>query len=258
MRITNLSWIAGSIFSATLLCNGLTAVQKANPEKNTTLRAEQLVRQQASAVQTMREFIVAHRVDVLTTTPKYNQTTHTYLTTWARRPDLLRIRSQRMGDNETIVADAQGMWIYRDADRVYWHQPGKAPAGLMESAFPGLGRELSDVNLPNVMTSASISGQETLTIGQHQFPCTIVDVTVAPKAAGGTLENNQLRLWISTAYKVPLKVRATFLPAGSPRAVYTDLATIFEPNAKIANSAWTFIPPVGSKPRPNGSGAELK
>ncbi len=250
MRIVNATWVVSGTLSAILLCSGFTAVKKASIEKGGTVRAEQLVRRQASAIQTMHEFIVSHRVDVKSETPKYNETTHSYLTTWVKRPDLLRIRSQMMRQSKTIVADGQGMWIYRDADRVYWHQPGKAPAGLMESAFPGLGQELSDVNLPKVMTSASIVGEENLTIGHRQFPCTIVEVTVSPKAAEGTLENNQLRLWISTGYQVPLKVQAVFTPVGGQRKVYTDFATLFEPGVRIANSTWTFIPPVGSTQRP--------
>lgn len=258
MRIANVAWVVSGTLFTTLFCSGLTAVQKTSTEKGGAVRAEQLVRQQASAVQTMREFIVSHRVDVMSVTSKYNETTHAYLTTWVKRPDLLRVRSQMMGQSQTIVADGHGMWIYRDADRVYWHQPGPTPTGLMENAFPGLGRELSDGNLPKVMTSASIVGEESLEIGQSKFPCTIVDVTVTPKAANGALENNQLRLWISKDYQVPLKVQATFTSAGSTRRDYTDLATRFEPGAKISESTWTFTPPEGSKLRQSTPAAKTK
>ncbi len=250
MRVANVTWVMIGTLFATVLFSGFTAVEKNGKENSGIERAELLVRQQASAVRTMHEFIVSHQVDVKSVTPKFDETTHAYLTTWVKHPDLLRIRSQMMRQGKTIVADGHGMWIYRDADRVYWRQPGKTPAGLMESAFPGLGQQLSDVNLPKVMTSASIVGEENLEIGHRRFPCTIVDVMVTPNAADGTLENNHLRLWISTAYKVPLKVKAAFTPAGGTRKVYTDFATLFDPEAKIARSTWTFVPPEGSKLRP--------
>ncbi len=253
MRIANVTWVVIGTLSATVLLSGFTAVKKTRKEKSGTPRAELLVRQQANAVRTMREFIVSHQVDVKSVTPKFDETTHAYLTTWVKHPDLLRIRSQMMRNDKTIVSDGHGMWIYRDADRVYWHQPGKTPVGLMENAFPGLGRQLSDVNLPKVMTSASSVGEENLDIGHRKFPCTSGAGTVTPNAADGTLEKNQLRMWISTGYKVPLKVQASFAPAGGTRKVFTDFATLFEPETRISPSTWSFIPPEGSTLRPGTS-----
>lgn len=214
--------------------------------------AEALVRQAAQAVQTMPEFIVGHQVDVKVEMAKYAETMHSYLTTWVKRPQLVRIEAKTMPQSETVVADGAGMWIYRDADGEYWRTPGQPPAELLANAFPSLARELSTPRLPQAMRSARLVGEETLSVGERHFPCYVVEVTVDPQAAEGTLANHVVRLWLSERYKVPLKVTATFLPSrpGERAKQYTDFATRFEPLAKIPEATWAFIPPKNSHPRP--------
>ena len=222
----------------------------AQPPAASSAQAERLVRAEAQAVRAMHEYVVGQRTDVREVTSKYTETRHTYLTTWVKRPNLVRIHLFPP-NGKTIVYDGEGAWWYRDSDGVYWRQAEtKPPAGLMSSAFPGLGRQLGNVNLPEVMQSARIAGHAVLAVGQRRFACTIVDVTVTPAAGDGILENNLVRLWISNRYHVPLEVKAAFDPPGGKRQAFTDIATRFEPNAALPASTWVFIPPKGSKPKP--------
>jgi outer membrane lipoprotein-sorting protein len=210
--------------------------------------ARLLVEETARAVQSIDRFEVAHQVDVTSVTPHYNQTTHAYVKTWVQRPGHIRAESQQYVRKETIVSDGSTLWVYDGTNQTYWKRAGGAPPQLFSNAFPGLARQLSSTNLPSVMRSAKLVGTEALTVTGRSYPCDVVEVSVAPDATPGVLQNNTLRLWISREYKIPLKVEATFVGA-TPQAIktYSDFVTDFEPNLSIPVSTWTFSPPAGAK-----------
>jgi outer membrane lipoprotein-sorting protein len=219
------------------------------PTDSSEAAARALIQEQARAVQSLHEFEVSHQVDVSSLTPKFRQTTHQYLDTWVKRPHLIRVEVKAMMHSETLVSDGLSTWIYRDADGLYWRQSGAAPAALFLNAFPGLSRELSDVNLPSIMTAARITGVETLPVGAQSFLCDVVDVSLSPAATHGAIQNNSIRMWISRQYHVPLKVQATFLGQnGTGNKTYSDYVTTFLPDTQIPQSTWVFLPPKGSKP----------
>lgn len=246
--------ISSCIFSVALaLSAGAAATvlaRAARPSVSTTHdKGRLLVQEQARGVQSLREFEVSHQVDITSVTPRYNATTHQYLKTWIKRPHLIRVQVQAMAHGETLVSDGVGTWIYRDADRQYWRQPGPPPSALFSNAFPGLARELSDVDLPKIMTDARVTGEEALRVDARSFPCDIVDVTLSPAATRGAIQNNSIQMWISRQYHVPLKVQATFLGTnGAGNKTYTDYVTTFLPEAHIPSSAWVFVPPKDSRP----------
>ena len=213
-------------------------------------KARALVDEQALAVQSIDRFTVSHQVDITSVTTHYNRTTHAFVKTWVERPGHLRAESQQYTRSETIVSDGATTWVYDGGNRTYWKQTGGAPRALFSNAFPGLARQLSSANLPSVITAATLSGAESLTIDGRGYLCDIVDVTVAPSASNSALKDNLLHLWISREFKVPLKVEATF--AGATPAdlkTYSDYVTDFEPNLNIPRSTWTFNPPPDAKPR---------
>jgi outer membrane lipoprotein-sorting protein len=213
--------------------------------KTTVDAARVLVQEAARAVQFIDHFEVSHQVDVMSVTPRYNQTTHAYVKTWVQRPGHIRAESQQYTRKETIVSDGSTTWVY---DGSAWKQMGTVPASLFSNAFPGLARELSSANLPSVMTAAKLVGIEPLTIAGHGYPCDIVDVSVAQGASNGTLQDNTLRLWVSREYKVPLKVEATFVGVTpQDRKKYSDYVTDFNPNLNIPASVWKLDSPSDSK-----------
>jgi len=216
---------------------------------STTDDARVLMLEEARAVQSMDHFAVSHQVDITTTTPHYNQTTHAYIKTWVQRPGHVRAESQQYTRNETIVSDGSTTWIYDAGNRTYWSQRGGAPAALFANAFPGLARQLSNANLPAVITSARLVGTESLTITGRSYPCNIVDISITPGAAEAMLQDNLLRLWISRDYKVPLRVEATLGAAPQDHKKYADYVTDFEPDMSIPASVWTFKPPPDAKQR---------
>jgi hypothetical protein len=157
------------------------------------------------------------------------------------------------------VSDGATTWVYDGGSRTYWKQTGGAPTALFSNAFPGLARQLSSANLPSVITAATLSGAESLTIDGRGYLCDIVDVTVVPSASNSALKDNLLHLWISREFKVPLKVEATF--AGATPAdlkTYSDYVTDFEPNLNIPRSTWTFNPPPDAKQRSATAGPTQK
>ena len=213
-----------------------------------------LVEQQAHAVQSIDNFEVVHQVDITRVTAKVKETKHSYVQTWISRPGHLRAESQRAEQSVTIVSTGAVTWLYNGSDRTYWQQPGSAPAALFANAFPGLARQLSDANLPTIMTSARIVRREELSVARRNFLCDVVEVNVRPGASPEALANNFLRLWISRDYKVPLKVQAQFISSnGSLPIEYLDYATDFQPNLAIAAAIWQFQPPAGASPRPTAS-----
>lgn len=212
--------------------------------------AEALVRESARAVQTIDRFEVSHQVDVTRVTPRYNETTHAYLKTWIQRPGRIRVEIQQYMHSETIVSDGTTTWIYDGTTRTYRKQSEGAPAALFANAFPGLARMLSSTNLPSEMIAAKLVGTEALTIAGRTYQCSIVDVSVLPSASNRHLQGDTLRLWISSTYKVPLKVEATFVgETAADRRRYSDFVTNFEPNLKIPTSTWRFTPPKDAKER---------
>lgn len=224
----------------TLVTDGA-EVQEATATADT---ARAIVQEEARAVQSIDRFEVSHQIDVTSVTPRYNQTTHAYVKTWVQRPGRVRAESQQYTRSETIVSNGSTTWVYDSGQRRYWKQAGGASAALFSSAFPGLARQLSSINLPSVATSVKLVGTEELKVGSRGYPCDIVDVIVAPSASNGMLQGNKLRLWVSLEYKVPLKVEATFVGATPEECKkYSDYVTDFEPNLNIPESMWTFTPP---------------
>jgi outer membrane lipoprotein-sorting protein len=241
------AFISPFIHGAQLSVSRVTDIQAAGAIAE---KARALVQQQALAVQSIDRFTVSHQVDITSVTPHYNRTTHAFVKTWVERPGHLRAESQQYTRSETIVSDGATTWVYDGGNRTYWKQTGGAPAALFSNAFPGLARQLSSANLPSVITSARLTGAESLTINGRRYLCEIVDVTVVPSASNSTLKDDLLHLWISREFKVPLKVEATFVGA-TPADLkkYSDYVTDFEPNLNIPRSTWTFNPPPDAKQR---------
>lgn len=251
-------FLAASLWCAPILEAAATA-EKTQPTQASADVARSLVQQQARAVQSIDRFEVSHQIDVTMITPRFKQTTHSYVKTWVKRPGHIRAESQHLRQSETIVSDGAATWFYNGTDRTYWKQPEPAPAALFSNTFPGLARQLGDSNLPQVMTSAKLTGAETLQIGGRNFPCDVVEINVQPGASNDTLENNSLRLWISQKYHVPLKVEATFVGGdASDRKLYSDRVTEFQPNLNIPKSIWVFQPPPDSTPRPGTTAPSAK
>ena len=213
-------------------------------------KANELVQEEARAVQSIDSFAVSHQVDITSSTSRYNQTTHAYVKTWVQRPGRIRAESQQYTRSETIISDGSTTWVYDGGKQTYWKQPGGAPAALFSNAFPGLSHQLSSPNLPAVITSARYAGTESLTIHGRAYLCDIVDVKVAPGASSSALQDDTLHLWISRDYKVPFKVEATFVGATpSDLKKYSDYVTDFEPKLAIPASTWTFNPPPDARQR---------
>jgi len=225
-------------------------VANVRPSGAITDDALALVREEARAVQSIDRFAVSHQVDITSVTPHYNQTTHAYVKTWVQRLGHVRAESQQFTRSETIVSDGSTTWVYDGGNQTYWKQTGNASAALFSNAFPGLARQLSNANLPSVITSARIAGTESLTIKARRYLCDEVDVRVVSSASNTALQDDTLHLWISREYKVPLKVEATFVGANpGDLKKYSDYVTDFEPNLNIPSSTWTFDPPSGAKQR---------
>ncbi len=253
MRISTTALWAAALLAASANPSFAVAKPSAKPRHGLSGQAlaKRLIIEQARAVQTLAQFEVSHQVDQTVVTPKYKETTHEYLKTWIKRPHLIRVEVKSMMHGMTLVSDGSGTWVYRDASRTYARQSALPPAGLFNSAFPGLSRQLSDANLPNVMRSARLVGSEALKVGGRSYPCQLVEVTIDPNAAPGELQNNRLRLWISSQYQVPLKVEATINGSGGAGSTtYSDFVTTFLPNASIPASTWVFLPPKNSHPAP--------
>ena len=66
------------------------------------------------------------------------------------------------------------------------------------------------------------------------------------------IQNDEVTLWISREYHIPMKVSATFIQNdkdGKSQAMdMTILVQRFHPNPRLPLSTWTFVPPPDSQP----------
>lgn len=203
-----------------------------------------LLTAQAHALDTMTGYTVAHQIDVTTDNGKYRETTHSYVTTSVERPGRIRAESQHNGYAQEIVSDGTRLMAYRGFDKKYSEQPGMAPEALFRNAFPGLARELSDTNLPAAAASSQILRQDTFVLGNHSFPCDVLEVQLRPNVSPHMPVNGRIRIWVSREYKVPMQVEAAFLSAdGKQPMTFVDRVTRFEAGIRFPQSTWQLAPP---------------
>jgi outer membrane lipoprotein-sorting protein len=237
------------------------------PASSGSLRAEELVREAASALPKMHSY----ELDVISNQSindgKYIKTSHTYVeTSFEQSGGHKRIRmvSRKAADTTTIVSDGSGYWIYHESDRHYQRRTGSLPAEVYRSPTPGFSGTLSAENLPVSMQSARIVRQEPLPVEDRKELCDVVVVQLKPDAAPPDyqVKSNELTLWLSHTYRVPMKVSGTFIhknPDGSSQAMdMTIIVQRFHPNAHLPLSTWTFVPPPESQPEPGTPVLPLK
>jgi outer membrane lipoprotein-sorting protein len=159
----------------------------------------------------------------------------------------------------TIVSDGNGYWIYHESNRRYEHKSGDLPAEVYRSPTPGFSGTLSAESLPVSMKSAELVRQEILAVGERQELCDVVLVQLKPSVAppGYTVKNDELTLWLSHQYRVPMKVSGTFIHANSDgKSQAMDMTVVvqkFRPNTQLPPSTWAFVPPPQSQPEPGTS-----
>lgn len=204
-----------------------------------------LLTAQAHALQTMSSYTVAHQIDVTTDNGKYRETTHSYVTTSVERPGRIRAESQHNGYVQDVVSDGTHLMTYRGFDKKYDSEPGMAPEALFRSAFPGLARELSDTNLPEITTSSQVLRQETFTLGNREILCDVLELQLRPNVSAHMPVNGRIRMWVSREYKVPMQVEATFPSSDGKQSMsFLDHVTLFQPGVRFPQSTWQLAPPV--------------
>jgi outer membrane lipoprotein-sorting protein len=220
---------------------------------------EELLREASTALSKLHSYELNVVVNQSINDGQYIRTFHTYVeTAFERSGDHKRIRmvSRRPEDTLTIVSDGGGYWIYHERNRRYEHKSGDLPPEVYRSPTPGFSGTLSAENLPLSMQSAELVRQETLAVGERQESCDVVLVHLKPSVAppGYTVKNNELTLWLSHQYRVPMKVSGTFIrtnPDGKSQAMDTTvIVQKFGPNTQLPTSTWAFVPPPQSQPEP--------
>jgi outer membrane lipoprotein-sorting protein len=223
---------------------------------------EQMLREASTSLSKLHSYELNVIVNQSINDGQYVRTFHTYVdTSFEQSGSRKRIRmvSRKPEDTLTIVSDGSGYWIYHESNRRYEHKSGDLPAEVYRSPTPGLSGTLSAENLPVAMKSAVLVRQETLAVGERQELCDVVLVHLRPSVApaGYIVKNNELTLWLSHQYGVPMKVSGTFIhsnPDGKSQAMdMTVVVQKFRPNTQLPPSTWAFVPPPQSQPEPGTS-----
>jgi outer membrane lipoprotein-sorting protein len=228
---------------------------------------EELVRDAATALLKLRSYELNVIFDQSIDDGKYNRTYHTYVdTAFDRSGGRKRIRmvSRKEADSMTIVSNGDGYWVYHSSKHTYEHRADNLPPEVYDSPTPGFSGTLSAENLPASMQSAQIIRNEMLPLGDRSESCTVVLVHLKSGVAPPEyqVKDNELTLWLSHKYHVPMKVTATFLhntPDGKPQAMaMAVLVKTFHANVPLPLSTWTFVPPPDSRAMPGTSAPVLK
>ena len=225
------------------------------PLSATQVSAEKLVRSSAGALLKLQSFDLRVVTKQSINDGQYIRTFQTYLNTafdQSGNRKRIHMESRRPEDTLTIVSDGDSYWIYHDRNHSYMHQTGILPIKVYQGITPGFSDALSAENLPSSMQSAKIVRQENLTIGDREELCDVVVVELKPGAAlsGNEIEHNEVTLWLSHAFGVPMKLSGTFIhkdEKGEPQAMdVTVEVRQFHPNVQLPPSTWIFVPPPDS------------
>ena len=218
--------------------------------------AAKLVRDSANALSKLHSYELNVISDQSINDGKYIRTVHSYVeTSFEQSGGRKRIRmvSRKAADTMTIVSDGHGYWIYHENNRRYQHRAGHLPPEVYRGVTPGFSDKLSAENLPASMQSAHVLRQETLAVEDRKEQCDVVLVQLKPNVAPPDygIQNDEVTLWISREYHIPMKVSATFIQKdkdGKSQAMdMTILVQRFRPNPRLPLSTWTFVPPPDSQ-----------
>jgi outer membrane lipoprotein-sorting protein len=240
-----------------LLCIAALAASDAR-SSGSTGSAEQWVRDSTLALSKLHSYELNVISSQAINDGQYIRTFHNYVeTSFAQSGGRKRIRmvSRKAADTMTIVSDgSSGYWIYHESDHRYQHRTGSLPAEVYRSTTPGFSGTLSAENLPAAMQSAEVVRQEMVPLEERQEPCDVVLVHLKPNMAPPDyrVQNNQVTLWLSHEYRIPMKLSATFIHQekdGKLQAMdMTILVQKFHPNVELPESTWIFQPPPDAQP----------
>jgi outer membrane lipoprotein-sorting protein len=243
----------------------LAASQAATSSGGTS--AAQLVRDSATALSKLHSYELNVIFNQSINDGKYIRTVHSYVETSFEQSGgrkHIRMVSRKAADTMTIVSDGHGYWIYHENNRRYQHRAGHLPPQVYRGVTPGFSDTLSAESLPVSMQSANIVRQETVAVEDRKELCDVVLVQLKPNAAPPDygIQNDEVTLWISREYHIPIKVSATFIQKGkdgkSQAMDMTILVQRFRPNPTLPLSTWTFVPPPDSQPESNEPGTATK
>jgi outer membrane lipoprotein-sorting protein len=248
-----------------LVLGSFSAAQKKSP--SAPVSGEELVRDAATALLKLQSYELNVIFDQSIDDGKYTRTFHTYVDTsfdLSGGRKRIRMVSRRQVDSMIIVSDGDGYWVYHSSNHTYEHRASNLPPEVYNSTTPGFSGTLSAENLPASMQSAQIIRNEMLPLGDRSESCDVVVVHLKPGMAPPEyqVKDNELTLWLSHKYHVPMKVTAIFLhntPDGKPQAIgMAVLVKKFHPNVPLPLSTWTFVPPPDSQAMPGTSAPGLK